>query len=115
MLAWDVSQLGRSLRELFDCFETLHTTGPISTSPNRYRHDHPNQASVVRYGGRFNRVRAFATPDDVTDRVHEFRRVGLLQVQVAGHEITPSVVGVRGRCARCAWSWYNPRATDEKP
>jgi DNA invertase Pin-like site-specific DNA recombinase len=27
MLAWDVSRLGRSLRELLDCFETLRTIG----------------------------------------------------------------------------------------
>ena len=27
LLAWDVSRLGRSLRELLDCFETLRRTG----------------------------------------------------------------------------------------
>lgn len=27
LLAWDVSRLGRSLRELLDCFETLRATG----------------------------------------------------------------------------------------
>jgi hypothetical protein len=27
LLAWDVSQLGRSLRELLACFETLRRTG----------------------------------------------------------------------------------------
>ena len=29
LLAWDVSRLGRSLRELLECFETLRTTGVL--------------------------------------------------------------------------------------
>src|SRR5215204_6037432 len=58
LLAWDVSRLGRSLRELLECFETLRRTGVDLYLPARGRHNDAGGSCAVRHGWRVRRVRA---------------------------------------------------------
>lgn len=107
LLAWDVSRLGRSLRELLDCFETLRKTG-VDLYLDQQGVDTTTPAGRALFGmaGVFaefersmliertrvglDRARAQGkrlgrpiTPDHVARRVLELRRAGMGMDRIA--------------------------------
>jgi DNA invertase Pin-like site-specific DNA recombinase len=107
LLAWDVSRLGRSLRELLDCFETLRRTGVDlyldqqgvdTTTPagralfgmagvfaefERSMLIERTRAGLERARAQGKRLGRPITPDDVTRRIHELRRSGMGMDRIA--------------------------------
>jgi DNA invertase Pin-like site-specific DNA recombinase len=107
LLAWDVSRLGRSLRELLECFETLRGTGVDlyldqqgvdTTTPagralfgmagvfaefERSMLIERTRAGLDRARAQGKRLGRPVTPDHVTRRVHELRRAGLGMDRIA--------------------------------
>lgn len=100
LLAWDVSRLGRSLRELLECFETLRTTGADlyldqqgvdTTTPagralfgmagvfaefERSMLIERTRAGLDRARAKGKRLGRPAAPSCVSDRVQELRKAG---------------------------------------
>src|SRR5215218_1434506 len=107
LLAWDVSRLGRSLRELLDCFETLRRTGVYlyldqqgvdTTTPagrallsmagvfaefERSMLIERTRAGLDRARAEGKRLGRPVTPDHVTRRVLELRRTGMGMDRIA--------------------------------
>jgi DNA invertase Pin-like site-specific DNA recombinase len=107
LLAWDVSRLGRSLRELVDCFETLRRTGVDlyldqqgvdTTTPagralfgmagvfaefERSMLIERTRAGLDRARAEGKRLGRPITPDEVTSRVHDLRLAGLGMDRIA--------------------------------
>jgi DNA invertase Pin-like site-specific DNA recombinase len=107
LLAWDVSRLGRSLRELLDCFETLRRTGVDlyldqqgvdTTTPagralfgmagvfaefERSMLIERTRAGLDRARAQGKRLGRPSTPDHVTSRVLELRRAGMGMDRIA--------------------------------
>lgn len=107
LLAWDVSRLGRSLRELLDCFETLRRTGVDlyldqqgvdTTTPagralfgmagvfaefERSMLIERTRAGLDRARAQGKRLGRPTAPDDVTSRVHELRSGGMGMDRIA--------------------------------
>src|SRR5829696_7883121 len=82
LLAWDVSRLGRSLRELLDCFETLRRTG-VFAEFERSMLIERTRAGLDRARAQGKRLGRPITPDDVTRRVHELRCEGMGMDRIA--------------------------------
>ena len=107
LLAWDVSRLGRSLRELLECFETLRRTGVdlyldqqgVDTTTPAGRAlfgmagvfaEFERSMLIERTRAGLDRARAQGkqlgrpiTPDHVTRRVLELRRAGMGMDRIA--------------------------------
>ena len=107
LLAWDVSRLGRSLRELLDCFETLRRPGVDlyldqqgvdTTTPagralfgmagvfaefERSMLIERTRAGLDRARAQGKRLGRPITPDHVTRRVLELRRAGMGMDRIA--------------------------------
>ncbi len=107
LLAWDVSRLGRSLRELLDCFETLRRTGVdlyldqqgVDTTTPAGRAlfgmagvfaEFERSMLIERTRAGLDRARAQGTglgrpsaPDEVAIRVQQLRRSGMGMDRIA--------------------------------
>ena len=104
LLAWDVSRLGRSLRELVECFETLrrtgvdlylHQQGVDMTTPagralfgmaggfERSMLIERTRAGLDRARAQGKRLGRPSTPDSVTGRVLELRSAGMGMDRIA--------------------------------
>jgi DNA invertase Pin-like site-specific DNA recombinase len=107
LLAWDVSRLGRSLRELLDCFETLRRTGVDlyldqqgvdTTTPagralfgmagvfaefERSMLIERTRAGLDRARAQGKRLGRPASDDQITSRVQELRSTGMGMDRIA--------------------------------
>ncbi len=107
LLAWDVSRLGRSLRELLDCFETLRRTGVDlyldqqgvdTTTPagralfgmagvfaefERSMLIERTRAGLDRARAQGKRLGRPTSTDGVTSRVQDLRRAGMGMDRIA--------------------------------